>query len=236
MAGVLVAPVHAWQGKSGAKTTERSKQKAVVEAERAQVQQKLTALKRSIERTEDEKDNVLETLAASEKAISESNRELRELDQEQAATEAKARQLAADHATLAGTVAAQQKHLAHLLRQQYIAGNEDRIKLLLSGDNPNRINRDLQFMGYVSQAEAKLINSLRGNLQAVAANQAQTQNARNELEEIEQEQREQKGKLEQEKERRAALLAQVSSKLASQRKQASNLVRDEQQLSALVTR
>ena len=43
--------------------------------------------------------------------------------------------------------------LLKLLREQYVAGNEDRIKLLLSGDNPNRINRDLQLMAYVSQAQ-----------------------------------------------------------------------------------
>jgi septal ring factor EnvC (AmiA/AmiB activator) len=219
-----------------AKPTERSKQKAVVEAERAAVQQKLSALKKSIERTEGEKDEALETLAKSEAAISDANRALRELDAEQAATEVKARQLAGDHQRLSGTVALQQKRLADLLRKQYIAGNEDHIKLLLSGDNPNRINRDLQLMGYVSQAEAKLINSLRANLQAVAANQAETENARDELAEIEQEQREQKGVLEQEKARRAALLAQVSSKLSNQRKQASTLLRDEQQLSALVDR
>ena len=54
------------------------------------------------------------------------------------------------------------------------AGNEDRIKLLLSGDNPNRINRDLQMMAYVSQAQAKLLDSLRANLAAVEANQAET--------------------------------------------------------------
>jgi septal ring factor EnvC (AmiA/AmiB activator) len=218
------------------KVTERSKQKAVVEAERAQVQKKLTELRRSIERTEDEKDEAMETLAASEQAISNANRALRELEEEQGATEEKARQLAAEHERLATTVAAQQKHLAGVLRQQYKAGNEDRIKLLLSGDNPNRINRDLKLMGYVSQAEARLIHSLRANLQAVTANQAQTENARLELAEIEQEQREQKSVLEQEKARRAALLAQVSTKLANQRRQAGTLLRDEQQRSALVTK
>jgi septal ring factor EnvC (AmiA/AmiB activator) len=73
-----------------------------------------------------------------------------------------------------------------------VAGNEDRIKLLLSGDNPNRINRELQYMGYVSQAQAKLIETLRANQQAIRANKADTQNAKFELEEIAQEELEQK--------------------------------------------
>ncbi len=221
---------------AAAKPTERSKQKQVVEAQRAQVQQKLSALKRSIDRTESEKDNAVNTLAASEQAISNANRSLRELADEQRQTETKQQKLAAEHAQLSATVATQQARLAALLRQQYVAGNEDRVKLLLSGDNPNRINRDLQYMAYVSQAEAKLITSLRANLQAVAANLAEAQNAQDELAEIAQDTRDQKTVLEQEKVRRAAVLAQVSSKLAGQRKQAGNLVRDEQQLSALVSK
>lgn len=135
---------------------------------------------------------------------------------------------------LSGIVNKQQEQLSTLLRQQYVAGNEDRIKLLLSGDNPNRINRDLQYMGYVSQAQARLIETLRVNLQAVRDNKAKTQNAKFELEEIAGEQREQKTVLEQEKAKRATLLSQLSSKLAAQRKEAGNIERDGQRLTGLV--
>jgi septal ring factor EnvC (AmiA/AmiB activator) len=135
---------------------------------------------------------------------------------------------------LSGVVNQQQAQLSTLLRQQYVAGNEDRIKLLLSGDNPNRINRDLQYMGYVSQAQAKLIETLRVNLQAVRDNKAKTQNAKFELEEIAGEQRDQKTVLEQEKAKRATLLSQLSSKLTAQRKEAGSIERDGQRLSGLV--
>ena len=117
-----------------------------------------------------------------------------------------------------------------------MAGNEDRIKLLLSGDNPNRIARDLQLMGYVSQAQARLLASLRANLARVEANLDKVENAKLELEEIAQEQRDQKERLEKEKARRAALLQNLSSRLADQRKQADRLQRDEQRMSGLVDR
>jgi septal ring factor EnvC (AmiA/AmiB activator) len=115
-----------------------------------------------------------------------------------------------------------------------VAGNEDRIKLLLSGDNPNRINRDLQMMAYVSQAQARLLESLRANLAAVESNQAEAQNAMDELEEIAQETQEQKAVLEKEKARRAGLLGSLSHKLAAQRKEAGNLERNQQRLEGLV--
>ena len=217
-----------------AKSTERSKQKALAEANRAAIQQKLSTLKRDISRTESEKETAADTLAESEEAISGANRALRELAGEQDGTNAKLRELAATQEQLGATIEAQKKQLAKLLREQYVAGNEDRIKLLLSGDNPNRINRDLQLMAYVSQAQARLLAALRGNLTAVETNREQAQNAKDELEEIADEQRQQKALLEKEKATHAALLGSLSSRLAVQRKEAGSLARDEQRMSGLV--
>jgi len=217
-----------------ARPTERSKQKAAAEAQRAGIQQKLTALKRDITKTESAKEDAADTLAESEEAISNANRALRDLGQEQGETNAKLAALDANQHNLNRTIASQKQQLAKLLRQHYVAGNEDRVKLLLSGDNPNRINRDLQMLSYVSQAQARLLASLRANLVAVETNKAAAQNAKDELEEIAQEQRDQKATLEKEKARRAALLGTLSTKLVAQRKEAGNLARDEQRMSGLV--
>ncbi|MCP2007813.1 septal ring factor EnvC (AmiA/AmiB activator) [Duganella sp. HSC-15S17] len=233
-AALLLMMLNGAQAAPFSKTTERSKQKAAAEAERAGLQQKLSALKKDIGKTESAKDDAADTLAESEQAISDANRSLRDLAQEQGDTNTKLQQLAVEHDKLAATVAQQKQQLAKLLRDQYVAGNEDRIKLLLSGDNPNRINRDLQMMSYVSQAQARLLDSLRANLKAVEVNQAEAQNAKDELQEIAAEEMEQKAKLEQEKTRRANLLASLSKKLVAQRKEAGNVERDEQRLTGLV--
>ncbi len=225
--------VQAQTARSG-KPTERSKQKALAEAERAGLQQKLSALKKDISKTESAKDDAADTLAESEQAISDANRALRDLQQELGDTHGKLQQLKAERERLTATVALQKQQLAKLLREHYVAGNEDRIKLLLSGDNPNRINRDLQMMAYVSQAQARLLDALRANLKAVEDNQAEAQNANDELAEIAQEQLQQKAKLEQEKTRRAALLSTLSQKLVAQRKEAGNVERDEQRITGLV--
>jgi septal ring factor EnvC (AmiA/AmiB activator) len=220
----------------GMQPSERVKQKRAAESERAGLQQKLGILKRDISKTESARSHAADELAHSEKAISDADRALHELDREQGRTEARLIQLSAQQNRLAAQVAAQQKQLAQLLRDQYVAGNEDRMRLLLSGDNPNRINRELQYMGYISQAQARLIDTLKDNLQAIETNKAEAQSARDELEEIGREQREQRALLEKEKTRRAALLAQLSGKLAAQRKEAGNVERDERRLAGLVGR
>jgi septal ring factor EnvC (AmiA/AmiB activator) len=232
LCGLLLCAV----GAAHARTTERSKEKAAAEAARSGIQKQLSALKKDISRTEDAKEDAADELSDSEEAISNANRALHDLGAEQGATNARLAALAGEQERLAKTIAAQKQQLSRLLREHYVAGNEDRIKLLLSGDNPNRINRDLQLMAYVSQAQARLLASLHANLAQVEANRDQAQNARDELEEIAQEQRDQKAVLEKEKARRAQLLATLSSKLVAQRKQADSLERDEQRMSSLVDR
>ncbi|MES2103329.1 MAG: protease, partial [Pseudomonadota bacterium] len=214
----------------------RAAQKTAAEAERAELRQKLNALKNDISKTETAKDRASDALASSEQAISEANRSLRDLQIEQADTQTRLTQLAEEQNRLQTQVENQKKQLSDFLRRQYMRGNSDRIKLLLSGDNPNRINRDLQYMGYVSQTQAKMIDSLHASLLAVTKNTEDARDAKEELDEIAQEERQHKTALETEKKRRSTLLAQLADKLHSQKKQADDLQKDEQRLGTLVTR
>ena len=132
-----------------AKVSERTKQKKLAEIQRVDLQQKLEQLKREIDNTEAAKSHASDALAESEAAISDADRALHDLAQEQQAEEAKLAKIVKQQEDLKKAIALQQQKLSNILREQYVAGNEDRIKLLLSGDNPNRINRELQYMGYV---------------------------------------------------------------------------------------
>ncbi len=234
IAAVLLASIGT--ASSAAKISERTQQKQAAEAQRASVQNRLDALKRSISQTEVATDKATEALSKSAQAISRADRSLHELDIEQHDTERTLEQLTAQQALLAKQVAQQQASLSTVLRDHYMAGNGDRVQLLLSGDNPNRINRDMQYLGYVSQAQAKLIASLRVNLQKIDADKIAAQEARDALDDIAKEARDQRTLLQQEKKRHNVQLASLSSKLATQRKQAGELQRDDQRLTGLVSK
>ncbi|MBS0308820.1 MAG: peptidoglycan DD-metalloendopeptidase family protein [Proteobacteria bacterium] len=232
LAGVLLLALPA----DAAKLSERAKQKRAAENARSGLQQKLNDLKRDIQKTESAKGHASDDLAKSEQAISETNRSLYELAGEQRETQAKIAQLTAQQVKLEAAVKLQQTQLATLARQQYASGNEDRTKLLLSGDNPNRIQRELRYLGYVAQAQAKLIASLQANLQAIETSKEETETAKQALDEIAEETAAQKSALEQEKGRHATLVAQLSNKLATQKKAAGAIERDEQRLGKLVNK
>ena len=217
-----------------AKSLERSRQKESAEQERAELRKKLLTLKEDIGKTEKARGHAADSLSASEAAISNANRSLRELAAEQERTKKRLEKFTVSQEALETAVAQQRNRLEKMLRGQYVGGQDDRVKLLLSGDNPNRIARELRYLGYVSAEQSKAIDILQQNLAAIEANKLDAEEARNALEDIADEQREQKTLLEKEKNKRKALLLQLSSQLSSQRKQAGNLSRDEERLSSLV--
>lgn len=241
LATLITALVLTWLGtavvaSAEPKSADRTRQKQQAEQERTELRRKLDDLKADIAKTEQARGHAADALATSEQAISNANRKLRELAAEQQRTQQRLQALSQDLRQLESTVTQQRKRLAQMLREQYRAGQEDRLRLLLSGDNPNRIARELRYLGYVSAEQVKAIEKLQQDIAAVEANKADVEEARAELDDIAAEQREQKALLEKEKRKRKVLVAQLSDKLSAQRKQAGNLVRDEARLSSLVDR
>jgi septal ring factor EnvC (AmiA/AmiB activator) len=231
----LVSLLGLWPDSAHAQSN-RAKEKKQAEATRLELQQKLKALKKDISKTESAKEKASDALEDSEQAISEANRSIRDLQIEQQQANERLNQLIAEQARLSAQVEQQKKQLSDFLRRQYMHGDSDRMKLLLSGDNPNRINRELHYMSYVSQTQAKLIAALRTSLDEIEKNKLAAQETKEELDEIAQEERDHKKGLEKEKKRHTVLLTELASKLHAQKKEAENLQKDEQRLSSLVSR
>ena len=232
----LVWPLLAAHAEPATKLSERARQKQIAEETRADLRKKLNELKENILKTEKAHNHAADALAASEAAISNANRSLRELGTEQAKTQAQLTALSKNQQELEASIAKQRARLSKILRNQYQNGQQDHLKLMLSGENPNQIGRELRYLGYVSLAQSKVITELDNNLRAVEENKTKAEEARAVLEEIAQEQREQKALLEKEKNNRKGLVTKLSSKLQNQRKEAGNLAKDEERLASLVDR
>ena len=230
----LLTPVSLARAETPVKSVERARQKQAAEEERAELRKKLDHLKEDIVRTEKARGHAADALATSEAGISTANRKLRELAAEQERTQRRLAKLSLSQETLEIAVRQQRERLARLLREQYVNTQDDRIRLLLSGDNPNRIARELRYLGYISAEQVKAIDELQHNLATIDANRQEAEEARHALQDIADEQREQKALLEKDKNKRKQLLVQLSDKLSRQRKEAGNLARDDERLGALV--
>lgn len=198
------------------------------------LRRRITEMQRDLEKTSESRTEAADALRASERAISDSNRELASLATQQHETDAKLSALQADAQRLGKNIAGQQSQLGELLYRQYIGGRQDYLRLLLNGEEPNRTARDLVYYQYIARNRAAWLANLRGDLEALDAISRDTRDQRATLERLRTEQLAQKRNLEQEQRARQQLLGKYSDQLRQQRREIGRMQRNEQQLARLV--
>ncbi len=195
---------------------------------------RIDALQQRLAAAEETKSEAVDSLRESERAISETNRVLRELAGQQRALAAKLGELQGQNRRAAADIDGQQARLARLLYQQYIGVQPDALKLLLNRDDPNRFARELHYLTYLARARAELIHGLRSNLGRLNELEGATRQQSAELAAIDAEQQVQRKRREAEKLARQAVLVRVSRQIEQQRREISTLRRNENRLASLV--
>jgi septal ring factor EnvC (AmiA/AmiB activator) len=107
---------------------------------------------------------------------------------------------------------------------------------MLDNQDPNQVARDLQYYRYIARNRAAWLASLRSNLKTLNSVSLQVKNQSSELENLRAEQAAEKQKLLQDQRERAQVLGQVSKQLSQQRREYTNLQRNENRLAKLVTK
>jgi septal ring factor EnvC (AmiA/AmiB activator) len=195
---------------------------------------RIETLRRDMAAAEESKTYAADQLRETESAISDANRRLRELAAERAELQGQLADLDAQRLRLDRQTGAQQNQLARVLNRQFVGGDADALKLLLSGHDPNQSARDRYFLTQLSRAKADLIQQLR----TVAAEKKGLADAARErqeaLAEIERRQQEGRAQLLDRKKQRLTTLAAIADRLKAQRKEIATLTRDEQRLTKLI--
>jgi septal ring factor EnvC (AmiA/AmiB activator) len=200
------------------------------------IQSRIQDLKQELDRTQDAHADASDALKASEQAISESNRKLMELAQQEKSSAASLNDIRKEKSGLETTIASQQKLLGELFYRQYINGEQSYLRALLQQRDPNQMARDVVYLGYVSRARANLIGDLRHNLTHVAQLDAQTQSSLQKIAELKSAQEKERLELQKQQAERRQLLQRLSAQIKSQRGEISKLQRDEKRLTQLIER
>jgi murein hydrolase activator len=201
-----------------------------------QLRARIEALKRELAAAEDSRTEAADALRASERAISDASRRLAELNQQAGAGSRQLAELHRQAEARADAVRRQQALQAEWLNQRYRSGLPEPLKLMLSGENPARIQRELHYYGHVLRARAHHIARLREDLAQLHDLEAQAQQKVEELAAIAAEQNAQRRRLEQEKQARGKVLARISRDIERQRREMGTLRRDEDRLTRLIER
>lgn len=205
-------------------------------AELDDLHKKIEALNKELNSSREAHRDAADELKDSEKAISEANRKLHELNLQQKKNRDTLATLEKQQAVLVETLNTQQQLLGKQLYQQYLYGQQNPMQIILQQQDPNEIARQLHYFSRISKARAELIDDMRDNLAQVAAINEKTIQAQAEIESLKIAQEEERKSLQVKKAERSKVLKKLSSRIAAQRNEINKLKRDEKRLSSLVER
>ena len=195
---------------------------------------RIERLRNEIADGEESRAEARDQLRESERAISEANRALRDLARKRDGARGELASLGTRQGTVLAEITARQQRLGRLLTALYLGGKHSYLKLLVMGEDPNQVARELHYYGYVSRAQTVFIKSLRADLGRLRAIEALARDKTAELSVIESEQRAERGQLLGQQTERRRVLDRVSVQLRDQRREVKSLERDEARLSRLV--
>ena len=200
------------------------------------IRDRIEALRKQLTESESSKAEAADALKDSERAVSQTTRKLYQISGQRREVNTALSRLQARTRALESSIAEEQATLSRLLYQQYVGGQSDAIKLVLNGEDPSEIARQLHYLGYVSRARAELLASLRENLANLEKLSGEARRKSSELHALQSEETLQMRRLEKEKVQRQQIYAKVSDDIDQSRRQLSTLKHDEERLSQLVER
>ena len=198
------------------------------------LRKRITDLQQELEKTTESKSEAADALRKSERAISNSNRKLAELAQQQIEAENTLGQLQQQGHLLEKDMQGQQTLLGKLLYQQYLGGKQEYLKMLLNNRDPNQMAREIQYYEYIARSRAVWLHTLRTNLDQLHTVAAQTKQKSAEIALLQTEQNSQRHTLEKDKTAHQQVLKKIALQLKQQRNEIGRLQRDENRLAQLV--
>jgi len=139
-----------------------------------ELERRIDRLKRELDTAQTAAADAADALRAAETAISAAHRRLHELAAERTKIQAELARLDAESSALRTGLDARHGQLVQLVRAAYMEGERSWLRLLLSGEDPERIERALVYRGYLARAQAHAIARLRADVERLSTLEAAT--------------------------------------------------------------
>lgn len=200
------------------------------------IHERIESLTKALGKTKEAHDDAADALKESEKAISETNRKLFELQQEQKKHSETLQALQTQKSGLENTIEGQKDQLSKQMYQQYLHGKQNYLQIILQEQDPSAASRQLKYFSYVTKARENLIHGMQSNLSQVTKLNEQTVDALQEVVNLKNKQQSERKNLESQKQSHSKIVEKLSSQISAQRNEIEKLKRDEKSLSQLVER
>ncbi len=206
----------------------------VKEAELEAVRERISDLKRSMDRAAEERDRLTAELQELDVAIAERRSRLKVIERERQYTTRKKAGLETELAERQSHLDSESEALAAQVRTAYMSGNQERVKLLLNQRDPATLGRLMAYYRYLNDYRAENIEAVIEQIRRLdeLVSQIAAEEAR--LAALVQERYDELGKLNSTQENRKALLAKLRQRIADEGKEVERLAAQEQDLTRLI--
>lgn len=199
-----------------------------------QLNRQINQLEQSLADTSRERRQANTALRQAEVRISDISQQQDKLRQQQQASKARYQTLLAKQKQLLEQKKKQVQALVELVQQHYAGGREERLKLLLNQQDPERMARLLQYQHYFEQARSARIHDLNASLESLDALSQELLAAQQQLQQDREALASRQQDMEQARDDRRALLAQLDTKMGNKQQRLTQLKADSRRLEKLL--
>jgi len=169
-----------------------------------------------------------------DKALGVSSRKLRSLNNKLAATKKKIAQLQAEKSQLKAGIQKQKTQLGEQIRSAYLMGKQQRVKLLLNQQDPDRMSRVMQYYDYFNQARVDSVKRLDADILKLSELELSVEKEQQALAVVVVGKQTENKKLLASKQARNTVLAKLRKKIKSSSQELAELKANEKRLTNLL--
>jgi len=195
---------------------------------------RIERLNRDLVKTEESRSEVTDQLKASEKSISEVNRNLLSLARDQTAIGQELGEVERRIKDARADISREEELRDKLIRHQYMFGTTDATRLVLSGEDVSLVERQLAYLSYVTRARVATISRLKVKVAQLATLEVDARDKQVRLAANADEQKRARTTLVSERLGRQKVLGRLRADIDKNRREVGRLKRDENRLTTLI--
>ena len=206
----------------------------VKERELEEVRERISDLKKSMDRSAAERDQVTQDLQEAEAKISEQRLRIKDLERQLELSAGRKAELDAQLAERQAELAEETDQLAAQVRTAYMSGRQERMRLLLNQQDPATLGRLMSYYRYLNDYRADNIQAVSAHIRELDALTARIAAEEARLSNLAKTRYAELGQLNAAQERRRELLASLRQRIASEGQEVERLAAQEKDLSRLI--
>jgi septal ring factor EnvC (AmiA/AmiB activator) len=208
--------------------------KSAKEEELRSVLQKIESLKQAIDVKEDSKSQYIKQLKSIEREIGGITRQIRSLEEQIGAGKSKLAGLREKRQQFQHQLSRESEYLAEQVYTAFTLGRQEKVKLLFSQRDPQKLQRSLVYYQYFSNARAALIGEVQRSIDSILETESLIRQTSRELEAGQAKLVAQKQQLDRDRGKRRTIIASLDEQLRQQGGKLTRLEDEAQQLQNLI--